>query len=176
MTIKQLLEMTIGQKTGGFLLTIKMAKKFWEVTHLGEKAEGRIFHQNAIVTDETGEEMIATVKISSPEHGNHDTLKVGQIIRIIVCEIQNAYDQKGDEPIPNKKLFIEQYNDFIEIERGQEMAWGPEGAEALAWSQARRIEVKGKCRHGVVCAILSTGKDPDKEYVNKLVEFIVTGE
>ena len=196
MTIVQLLEMPIGQRTGGFLLTVKTAKKFWEVPNkdgvkVGHKGTGRILHQQAILTDETGE-IIADIKILSPEHGNLcDAIKVGAIIRVVVCEIQIAYDKKGDTPEPNKKLFIDQFSAYIKEDAGRESVWGPEGAEALAWQEARQEEVKGKCRHGVVCALIQSPEyrlghdktlgpwEPNKigkEFVNKVVDFIITGE
>ncbi len=186
MTITQLLEMPIGQKTGGFLLTVKTAKKFWEVPNeqgqkVGHKGQGRILHQQAILADETGE-IIADIKILSPEHGNLcDAIKVGAIIRVIVCEIQIAYSKKGDTPEPNKKLFIDQFSVYIKEEAGRESVWGPEGAEALAWQEAREEEVRGKVRHGVVCAMIQNDDRQtvildNKKFVNDIVDFIMTGE
>jgi len=115
MNIEQLLKMPVGQKTGGFLTTVKMAKKYWEVGKLGQKEKGRVIHQQAILVDETGE-MVADIKINSPEHGNHDSLKKGQIIQVIVCEIQSGYEQKGLNPESQKKLFIDQYVDYVSQE------------------------------------------------------------
>jgi putative phage-type endonuclease len=44
------------------------------------------------------------------------------------------------------------------------------------WQVKLKNEIQGKVRMHVVCAILSTGNDPDKEYVNKWVDFIITGQ
>lgn len=44
------------------------------------------------------------------------------------------------------------------------------------WQLNLKEEIRGKCRYGVVCAILSTGTDPDKEYVKRWVDFIMTGK
>jgi putative phage-type endonuclease len=46
------------------------------------------------------------------------------------------------------------------------------------WQVKLKNEIQGKVRMHVVCAIISTGewKDLDKEFINKWVNFIVTGE
>lgn len=183
MNIKQLLEMPVGQRTGGFLLTVKHAKKAWEITKLGHKEPGRIWHQSAIFTDETGD-MIGQVKIQSPEHGNHKPLAVGMIIRVIVGEIQRAYDSQGPAPEPDKKLYVDQYSEYIE-QQPMKAAWGPDVEEAIAWQEVRREEVKGKCRTLLICAMAQSGhpqscgfnpkSEEDKDYVRKTVEFMVTG-
>jgi hypothetical protein len=186
-TIKQILEWPVGYKSGGFVLTVKKVKKFWELpqadgTLVGHKGEGRIIIHQAVLTDGTGD-LLCDLQTNSPEHGNHNPLKVGQMIRIIVCEVQKAYEKKGTDPEPDKKLFIEQYEDYIkqEVRRG-ESPWGPD-SEAFEWAEARKEEVKGKIRHGIVCAMIKSpagrpkARDPETErYINAWVEFIVTGK
>lgn len=188
-TIKQILDWPLGYKSGGFFLTVKNVKKFWEIPQsdgafVGHKGEGRIMANQAVLTDLTGD-LLADIKISSPEHGNHNSLKAGQAIRIITCEVQAAYPQKGKDPPKGKKLYVDQYEDYIKQELGVESAWGPDD-EAFAWAEARKEEVKGKCRHGIVCALMKSkgiGVQDEipipphyKKRINEVVDFIMTGE
>jgi len=187
-TVKQIKEWPIGYKSGGFFLTVKQVKKFWEVPQpdgklVGHKGEGRILVSQAILTDLTGD-LLADLKIASPEHGNHNPLKVGQAIRVIVCEVQQAYPQKGQDPPQGKKLYIDQYEDYIKQELGTESAWGPDD-EAFAWAEARKEEVKGKVRHGIVCSLIKAKEialdeipipPAHKQRINEIVDFIITGQ
>jgi len=52
------------------------------------------------------------------------------------------------------------------------------GCSEEEWLESRQMEIRGKVRHGVVCAIISTGnfEDLNKDFINKWVDFIVTGE
>lgn len=55
------------------------------------------------------------------------------------------------------------------------------GCSEKDWVLAKQIEIRGKVRHGVVCAMIrnedrQTVILDNKEYVNKVVEFIMTGE
>ena len=176
MTIKQLLEMPIGQRTGGFLLTVKTAKKHWEVPNkegqtVGHKGQGRVLHQQAILTDETGE-MIADIKILSPEHGNQcDAIKVGAIIRVIVCEIQTAYDKIGASPEPNKKLYIDQFVAYIKDVVVPE-SYSSSFNDEMQYGEPLHI-VKSKVKMHVVCAILTAGNDPIESFVDEWVDKIV---
>ena len=191
-TIKDINEWPVGYKSGGFILTVKMAKKFWEApqpdgTLVGHKGKGRIQIQQAVLTDSTGD-LLADVKISSEEHGNHDVLRAGHLIRVIVSEVQVAYNDRGKDPEPGKKLYIDQYEDYIMQEPHHgDSPWGPDD-EAFAWTEARKEEVRGKVRHGVSCAVIqgcmsnpqSDGNLPLLEYnkasINAWVDFIITGE
>lgn len=60
--------------------------------------------------------------------------------------------------------------------------WG--GDEAFAWAEARKEEVKGKVRHGIVCSFIKAKEialrlepipEEAKKSINKIVEFILTG-
>lgn len=47
------------------------------------------------------------------------------------------------------------------------------------WVKARQMEIKGKVRHGVVCAMIQSGnKIPlnEKEHIDRIVDYIMTGE
>lgn len=54
------------------------------------------------------------------------------------------------------------------------------GCSDLEWQLRLKDEIRGKVRHGVVCAMIQSGDqfglESDKEYVNKVVDFIMTGE
>lgn len=189
-TIKQILEWPVGYKSGGFVLTVKTVKKHWEVPQedgclVGHKDDDRILVKQAVLTDGTGD-LLADIKICSPEHGNHLHLAVGHLIRVITCEVQTAYDGKGKDPTPNKKLYIDQYEDYVKQPVGRgEQPWGSEDDNALAWAEARKEEIKGKIRHGLACAYMRTTPpdtlpgnpvDDVKKTINLWVDFIMTGE
>lgn len=76
MNIQQLKEMPAGTRVGGFSLTIKTAKKKWQV-------DGKWIHQ-VLVMDNTGE-MLADVNIVK-----NIPLQRAQTFRVIVSEIQAA--------------------------------------------------------------------------------------
>jgi len=165
MTIKQLLDMPVGKenRTGGFQLTVKVARK--TVTVDNKQLQWVVF------MDETGE---IPGEVSLPKY---IPLIKNQRINIIICWLQ-----PGEH---GKKLYVEQYQPILGPSEPEEFrinsAWGPDDAEALAWTEARREEVKGKCRHGVVCSMLQAGTkcfeiEKHKEIINKVVDFIVTGE
>lgn len=188
-TIKQILEWPVGRKGGGFVLTVKIAKKFWEIPQadgaiVGHHDDRRILVQQAILTDGTGD-LLAELLLCSPEHGNHRSVSVGSMVRVIVCEVQQAYDAKGKDPKPGKKLYIEQYEDFVmkHVGRG-EQPWGPND-DALEWDEYRKNEIRGKVRHGVVCAVIRASElregmpeptDSFKKDINAWVDFIMSGE
>ena len=44
------------------------------------------------------------------------------------------------------------------------------------WLEAKQMEIRGKVRHGVVCALIQSGKQVRKKRVKELVDFIMTGE
>jgi len=48
------------------------------------------------------------------------------------------------------------------------------------WQLKLKDEIRGKVRHGVVCAMISNGRrfdvESDREGINKIVDFIMTGE
>ena len=93
MTIKQLLAMPIGQKIGGFPLTIKTYKKCWEV-------EKCYWHQ-VICMDETGE-MPVDVKIGAKYNPLRGRC---QKFNVVVAEIQEAEYLGKDR----KKLIVDQF-------------------------------------------------------------------
>ena len=167
MTIKQLLEMPIGveSRSGGFQLTVKVARKTVEVD--------KKYLQWVVFMDSTGE-IPGEVSIASRARA----LQKNQPIHITVCWLQQG--EKG------KKLYVDQWYPITqtldEYEARYHSDWGSqEITEAMEWQEVRREEIKGKCRHGVVCAMIQSGVniyevDKHKEIINKWVDFIVTGE
>lgn len=160
-TIKQLLAMPIGQGTGGYTLPIKTRKKKWQVEE--------IWWQQVILMDKTGE-IPADVKI-----GTYKPLDGKIEIRIIVAEIQNAEYLGKDR----KKLVVDQYSI-------PSMTMDEYYTQEEDWHCQHEEEIKGKIRHGIICAMISRNpKDgnitliPDercKQDINELVNFIMTGE
>ena len=163
-TIKQLLAMPIGQGTGGYDLSIKTFKKTWEV-------DG-IWWSQCILMDGTGE-IPADVKVGTsynPLRG-----RVSERIHIIVAEIQEAEYLGKNRP----KLVVDQFSipsiTVAEYDQTTE-----------DWHRLHEEEIKGKIRHGIICAMISRNpKDgnitlvPDercKQDINELVNFIMTGE
>ena len=154
MTIKQLLAMPVGEKTGGgFELSIKTFKKNFQI--------GNIWFQQVILMDTTGE-MPADInrgKVYNPLRGH------GKKIGIVVCEVQEAEYLGKDR----KKLLVHEHTipttTMAEYEEEQE-------ALESKWNK----EIEGKIRHGLTCSYIKAGKEPDKDKVNKWTEFIMTGE
>ena len=97
MTVKQLLEMPIGYKTGGFDLTIKTAKKKWQV--------GKKWMHQIVLMDETGE-IWADVNI-----GKNIPLIARTQIHITFCEIQDSEHHNN----PCKKLYVDQFTQPAQI-------------------------------------------------------------
>ncbi len=97
MTVKQLLEMPVGYKTGGFDLTIKTAKKKWQV--------GKKWMHQIVLMDETGE-IWADVNI-----GKNIPLIARTQIHITFCEIQDSEHHNN----PCKKLYVDQFTQPAQI-------------------------------------------------------------
>jgi hypothetical protein len=153
MTIKQLLAMPIGEKVGGFELSIKTFKKNFQV--------GKVWFQQVILMDTTGE-MPADVNIGTkynPIRGRASS------IRIVVCEVQEAEYLGKDR----KKLLVHECTfpttTMAEWEEEQE-------AIEAKWNK----EIEGKIRHGLVCSFVKAGKEIDKPAIEALVKYITTGE
>ena len=157
MKISQLLIQPHGQKIGGgFTLAIKTRKKEWQV--------GTIWWQQLICMDETGE-IPVDVKLGK----ERVTLRTD--IKVIVAEVRDAeYLNK-----PRKILVVDQFSiPTITVDEYYDQA---DKAYAVEMK-----EVRGKIRHGLVCAYISSGKDmflyPEntKKQILELTEFIMTGK
>ena len=159
MTIKQLLEMPIGQKTGGFELTVKKYPS--KMVEVGKKKI-----QPVMFIDETGE-MLGDVL-----NAKFGAIHKGYSVHITVGIIQNG--EKG------KKLYVEQWwlptMSMAEYEAKQY-----DFKQEIQYGEPLHI-VKSKVKMHVVCALLNREKAPTandskmEEYINAWVDFIVTGE
>jgi len=163
-TIKQLLAMPVGQGTGGYFLSIKTFKKTWQVDS--------IWWSQVIFMDGTGE-IPADVKVGTkynPLRG-----QVGNRIKIIVGKIQEAEYLGKDR----KKLVVDQFS--IPTITVNEYDQATED-----WEKSHEEEIKGKIRHGQVCAYIEgyTKKvgtvPPVSETIKKTIlewqEFVLKGE
>lgn len=157
MKIIDILKMPIGQKLGGFVLTIKIAKKKWQV--------GKVWMHQVVLMDETGE-MLADVRI-----GGYLPLIAGNKIRIIVAEIQ-AVELPPKTKFHNRtKLYIDQFEKLTITVPEYEAQMGNVEDD---WDKVNR----GKVRHGLCCAFIrSNTANPlnIKEQIEELVEYIMTG-
>ncbi len=159
MTIKQLLEMPIGKKTGGgFVLTIKHTHKPREVN------DGWLFEET--MTDETGD-IIADFFVEK-----YNPFVRGQEVKIIVCEIQSSSKGIG------KKLYVDQWEKITctadELPENEDRIYRPQQT-GPNWDAISR----GKVKHGLVCAILSTGTDVGPKWrkkIAKLADWVMSPE
>lgn len=157
MKIEQILRQPIGQRLNPGTLSIKTAKKKWQVKE--------VWWQQVILVDETGE-MPADVKIDAYIPLNGKTQ-----ISCIVAEVQNAEYLGKDR----KKLVVSQYviptMSMTEYEESQDQM-----------NDEIKLIVQGKIRHGLVCvARRDLGfKGPlsqmHKQCIKSDVDFIMTGE
>ncbi len=145
MEIKQLLEMPIDYRTGGFALTCKTIKKRWQIDNLW-------VHQ-VVLTDTTGDILADIVRNSNIPFNR------GSSIWIIACEIQPT--ETG------KKLFVHEWKQESITEPPDRLSWAKEEEMGI---------IAGKVRHGLVCAYLQSGTEPEKDEIRKWMRFIITGE
>jgi hypothetical protein len=165
MTIKQILAMPIGEKIGGgFPMDIKTFKKKWPM--------GKNTIQQIIIMDETGE---MPIDVNLGPTCTNLRGKIGKEIKIIVAEVQGAEYLGKDR----KKLYVDQFSYNV---------WtGDPGdiydEERKEWDEHNEKQIRGRVRHGVSCAWISTWpeefeepNDTTKQIINAWVEFIMTGE
>lgn len=157
-TIKQLLAMPIGEKTGGgFILTVKKTKKAVQLPN-------KQYIHTVVLFDDTGE-MLADFKDQGGK-GAYNPMIKGWQVKIIVAEIQAA-DATGrcKEDQTGKKLYVDQFS--VVTSQSNEP-----GDDYPDW----RVTVRGKIRHGLVCAYIRAGKEIDKVEIEKTIEYIMEGE
>ena len=157
-SIVDILKMEVDQGTGGYELTVKTVKKRTQVE--------QYWFQEVIFTD--GEhEILGDMKFTANLGLTRNTR-----IRIIVgCRTER---EKANKTVPC--LYVDQWADASPI-----MSEPGLDSEAEQWYAARQKEIEGKCRYGVVCAILHTGTKcyeiaKHKEVINAVVDFIMTGK
>lgn len=151
-TIQQLRNMPLGSKTGGFVKTVKTAKKKWQVN-------GKWMHQ-VLLMDETGE-MLADVNI-----GTYSPLIAGQEIRIVVCEVQAA--EIGPFASDRTKLYVDQFA-FTESPV-------TEPADTMNFTGESPNIIRGKIKTWLAAASLQSGKTPqevDRAGIESLVDWVM---
>ena len=156
MTIEQLLKMPIGEKTGGFELTVKKFPS--KIVEVGKKKL-----QPVTFIDETGE---MPGEVLSAKYG---AIQKGYKIHITVGIIQNGEN--------GKKLYVEQWW-LPTMSVAEYEASKYDFQQDMKYGEPINV-VRGKCKMHVICAILSTGNDYEKDFVNRTVDFIledITGE
>jgi hypothetical protein len=143
MDIKQILDMPIGQKLGGCVLTTKTAGKKWSV--------GDDWFQKVVFMDKTGE-IPADVIIGT---NGYVPLQRGAEYRIIVAEIHAA--EKGT------KLFVHEHapKDYI-----------GEPPQAPDMNEADRI-VRSKIKCWLVAACLQGNQPIETKMIDDLVDYII---
>jgi len=145
-TIEQLKKMPVGHKVGGgFVLTVKKTKKSVQLPN-------KHYIHSVVLFDSTGE-MLADFKDAGGA-GAYNPLIKAQEVNIIVAQIQDA--EAGT------KLYVDQFS----LVTSQSLEPGEDYPD---W----RTTVRGKIRHGVVCAYIHSGREPDKETVREWVKFIM---
>ena len=156
MTIKQLLEMPVDKdksKCGGFQLKVRIARKTIEY--------GKGHLQAVTFIDDAGDEMPGDIVLPK-----YIPVQRNAKIHITICWL------KQGETGP--KLWVEQWYPVTMTELDictQRANFNDE----MQYGEPLHI-VESKVRMHVVCAILSTANDYDKEFVNNAVDFIITGE
>ena len=165
MTIQQLLDMPIGEKTGGgFLMTIKHTHKLDKYTV--EKGVGTDwipdygYVHEVTLTDSTGD-MLADMWMLK-----RNPLVRRREVKIIVCQIQPA--AKG------KKLLVHEWEN-ITCTADELPQRDPLGQNSPNWDAISRG--KTKCR--LTEAILSTGTDVNSKWrkkIAKLADWVMSPE
>jgi len=170
MNIAQLQKMTVGERIGGgFVLTVKKTKKSVQLPN-------KYYIHTVVLFDSTGE-MLADFKDQGGK-GAYNPMIKGHDYKIIVAEIQHADPASKEIALRDaKKLYVDQ---FSKVTQGSEpdVGYAP-GEDYPDW----RTTVRGKIRHGLVCAFIQSGEiavEPitkeSKEYIEAMTEYIMTGE
>ena len=145
MTIKQLLAMPIGEKVGGFDLTIKTAKKKWQI--------GSKWMHQVLAMDETGE-MLVDVNIAK-----NIPLQRAQTFWVIVSEIQDS--EQG------KKLYVDQFQLATVTEPDNVMDFGLAESERVIKSKVKCWLVAGCLQGGLLPTHI------DKNEIDELVYYVM---
>ncbi len=149
MTIKQILDAEVGQKFGGIDVVIKTCKKLWQDADCQ-------WIQQVVLFDKTGD-VLADVKI-----GVYEPLQRNSIMHIIVAEVQEGVLETGSKT--HKKIYIDQFSRLTgSIITGPELGNISEIADKIT---------RSKIKHGLTCAYIQSGREPDRIEIISLVEFI----
>jgi len=166
-TIKQILEAPVGERFGGIELTVKTAKKWFQV---GEKW----IHQ-VVLTDATGD-ILADVKLGFRKLPT--VLIRGETIKIIVAEVQAAVPGKQNVQT-GKKLYVDQFrrppgktaDEHLAEEEEQIELWKVEAAQIVR-SKIKCLLVSSKVRTGAdIHSVLLFAEDSDLvEIIDEIVK------
>ncbi len=146
MTVKELLAMEIGAKTD---------EKFsLTIKHVKKRWPSGSFTIHQVILFDTTGEILTDVVCT-----NNIPFTRASELQVVIGEIQAA--EAG------KKLVVHEWRQESDTEPPDRLAW--------ANGEEERI-IRGKIRHGLVCAYLQSGTKPDEEEVLFLEEFILTGK
>jgi len=161
MTIDQLLKMSVGEKVdGGVVFAVKTTKNW---TRLPDN--NYVF--TVVLFDDTGE-VLADFKNAA-----YDPLKKRDNVSIVAAQIQAADPSSKKIALKEgKKLWVDQYVIVTNHASRTEPDYYQGDEELRDWQAV----TKGKIRHGLTCAYIRAGKAIDKQEIEKLVEYIFTGE
>jgi len=155
MNIAQIQKMPVGERLGGFVLTVKKTKKSVQLPN------GYYIH-TVVLFDSTGE--ILTDFKDQGGKGAYNPLIKGQEVKIVVAGIQHA--ETGT------KLYVDQFS----LVTSQNLEPGEDYPD---W----RVTVRGKIRHGLVCSLIRAGEitiEPitkeSKKHIEAMAEYIMEGE
>lgn len=181
--IKDLKKLPEGTEISGFPLLIKIARGTFR------DADENIW-QEALFMDATGEitgQILLEPYETETEYKSHKTTgdapfwQSKQRICVMKGTIQDADVRKK----PTAKIVITECFDLaVRLTHSQQ-----QDLQEEEWQQLRQDEIKGKIRHGLVCALIRAGQiEPDmksgkehipklaKAIINEIVDFIITGE
>ena len=158
-TIGEIQKLETGARIKNLTATVKRPK------HKIRVVGGTEFTQEVVLSDMTGD-IQAEVLLRTPNYGYIHELGRAETIKVHEAEVQNGAD--------GVKLFVRIYSQDTQPEPDEPHYTSSEieGNTSPNWQAIST----GKVRHGVVCAYIQAGKEPDKEIVKKWTEFIMTGK
>lgn len=167
-TVKQILEWPLGERGGGWTWYITTVKK-------GKWVTEETWAQRAIVSDGKNEMLASFLGKKKFTFSSSNSP-----IRIRVCE--RAEVDVNNKPTPI--IVVEEW----ELPQMTADEYEKENSDLnVEWKKDQEKRIRGMCRHGIVCAMIQAGwfseekltpclKEPTKRSINKLVDYIMTGE
>jgi len=171
-TIKDLKSMAAGTEVKGMALMIKTARKTFRDT------DG-LAYQEVVFMDASGE-MTGHILLGRADKSEQGHKAISEFslwksktnICVMDGEIQDT-DERKKESV--KLLVFECFDAATPLTYDQNQELQQED-----WKQIRQDEIKGKIRHGLVCAMVQTGDytslgPTEKKDIGDMVDFIMTG-
>lgn len=180
MNIKDLKSTAAGTQVKGFPLMIKTARKAFK------DADGTTY-QEVVFMDSSGEitgHILLEATGNEPPDGHHTGASAFSLwkSKTNICIMDGVLQDTDERKKEGVKLVVYECFDVatpLTFDQGQDL-------NAEDWKKMREDEIRGKIRHGIICAMISRNpKDanitliPDercKQDVNILVDFIMTGQ